>query len=638
MIPRTLGRYEVKHELGRGGMGRVYLAHDPEIERDVAIKVIEFDSLTTSRESDARRSILAEARAAGRLLHPSIVALFDVGETEDALYLAMEYVEGTTLDAYCGADDLLPVETIVEMVAGVADALDYAHDSGIVHRDIKPQNIMRVGDTAIKVMDFGLARPTEQQRSLGGTLIGTPSYMSPEQIRGDVVDGRGDLFSLAVVLFELLAGERPFPGASVSSVVYRVVNEPPRPLRGGDGRVPVALRKFVSSGLSKDPAERCSTGAEFARALRATADTGAAPEKASEVPPDLPTDDLVSDGPSPSSVAATKQRASSRPFVVGLAALVAVLMTGAWLLRDRLGIDLGLTPPDVWWEATVRTEPEGLQVLLDGEPLDPVEGGLVRFRPEGPYGVVSAVQGCREARHTIDPADAAGEIVLLLDPLELDWRLDPGVDGATVLLNGENVGATPAALLLDLCRDNRVDVSRENYRTAGVDLAAGATPLTARTALSSLNLEPIPTGTVELPEFREMKLIYYVDGTRLGKDVHQVELTEGSHQVRFKNDYFWIDESRTLDVAGGGTMRAPIELPELTTLVMQAFPSNCKVYIRHPGTRFRYVDDTPMRRRVAVGEYDVRVVLNPTGEEKIERVRLGPGDNPPVRVAFRSGQ
>jgi len=638
MIPRTLGRYEIRRELGRGGMGRVYLAHDPEIDRDVAIKVIEFDSLTTSREVDARRKILAEAQAAGRLLHPSIVALFDVGETEDALYLAMEYVEGTTLDAYCVTDNLLPVATVVDMVAGVAEALDYAHESGIVHRDIKPQNVMRVGDSSIKVMDFGLARPTEQQRSLGGTLIGTPSYMSPEQIRGDAVDGRGDLFSLAVVLFELLAGERPFPGSSVASVIYRVVNEAPRPLRGGDGRVPVALRQFVMSGLSKDPGERCPTGAEFARALRAAAEAGVLPAAPSESPVEQPAEDRDADDPSPSPVSSPKQKPSSRAFVVGLVALVAVLITGAWLLRDRLGVDFSLTPHDVWWEATVRTEPEGLPILLDGEPLDASAGGVVRFRPRGPFGLLSAVQGCREALHTIDAADASGEIVLVLDPVKLDWRVAPGVDGATVLLNGENVGSTPLDVQLDLCVDNRVEVSLDGYREAGVDLAAGSTPLEARTALGALNLVPIPRGTVELPEFREMKLIYYVDGARLDKGQFSIELIEGSHEVRYKNDYFWIDERRTIDVAGGQTLQAPIELPALTTLVVQAFPSNCKVYIRHPGRRYRYVDDTPMRRRVAVGEYDVRVVLNPTGEEKIERVRLVAGENPPVRVAFRSGQ
>ena len=213
MQPEQLGRYRIVKELGRGAMGRVFLAHDPEIDRSVAVKTIQiFSALPEHERAEARERFLREARSAGKLMHPGIVTLFDVGETEGLLYLAMEYVEGTTLDHFCVAENLLPVRSVVELVAGAADALDYAHHAGIVHRDIKPANLMRSGEQSVKIMDFGLALPAAGSLTQESVLRGTPSYMSPEQIRGATLDGRSDLFSLGVVLYELLTGERPFAG------------------------------------------------------------------------------------------------------------------------------------------------------------------------------------------------------------------------------------------------------------------------------------------------------------------------------------------------------------------------------------------------------------------------------------------
>ena len=269
MQSRTLGRYQIVKELGRGAMGRVFLADDPKIQRKVALKTVQaFAALPESERAEKRDRFLQEARAAGRLLHPGIVTLFDVGEVDHVLFLAMECVEGTTLDPFGKKDGLLPVKTVCELVAGIAESLDYAHGQGVVHRDIKPANLMRVGETSVKIMDFGLARAVEGQVAEDGALLGTPSYMSPEQIRGEAVDGRSDLFSLAVVLFELLTGEKPFPGDSISSIIYRIVNEPSRDASVIHGRVPAELDEFVRQALSKRPEDRYPTGEAFAAALR----------------------------------------------------------------------------------------------------------------------------------------------------------------------------------------------------------------------------------------------------------------------------------------------------------------------------------------------------------------------------------
>ncbi len=286
-------------------MGRVFLAHDPQIDRAVAVKTVQiFSAIPRGDRAEAREAFLREARAAGRLIHPGIVTLFDVGETDGLMYLAMEYVEGPTLDSYAARDRLLPVGDVVEMVAGVAEALDYAHRTGIVHRDIKPANLIHVGGSKVKVMDFGLARPTEAQLTHDGVLLGTPSYMSPEQILSQSIDGRSDLFSLAVVLFELLTGGRPFPGDSVSSIIYRIVNEEPLSARESNDRVSVELESFLQRALSKEPKARFATGKEFAAQLSRAGDkpTRAAAQPGLDAGAVVPTDIPPARRPARSSV------------------------------------------------------------------------------------------------------------------------------------------------------------------------------------------------------------------------------------------------------------------------------------------------------------------------------------------------
>jgi len=636
MQPETLGRYKIVKELGRGAMGRVFLAHDPQIDRQIAVKTIQiFAALPETEREAARDGFLCEARAAGKLIHPGIVTLFDVGEAGGLLYLAMEYVEGPTLDAYCRRDRQLPIPEAVAMVAAVADALHYAHAAGIVHRDIKPANLIHVGAGKVKVMDFGLAKPAEAQLTHDGALLGTPSYMSPEQIRSQSVDGRSDLFSLAVVLFELLTGERPFPGEQISSIIYRIVNEEPRKARELDDRVTPQLDAFLRRALDKDPARRFATGEQFAAELRRAAglanrQVGAVPERTGGPPvPGAPGATGAGDETSvPPIVAARPRRSSARPFL--LAALLLITAAGAagYHFRDRLG---WFQPEEVWWEARVRVEPADLEVRLDGEPLDSTLNGVVRFRPEGPFGLLSVAQGCRLVERALGPQDAGSEIVLVVDPVELVWSRDPGWGDAEVRVNGESVAS--AELVLDLCGENRIEVLTADYRPAAVEIPARATPLEARTLLASVRLEQIPRGRLILPDHR-FEVVYYVDGERLEPGRRELELTAGEHEIRFKNEHFWVDVVQRIEVPAGETVTPRLNSPRLTDLVVQAFPSNCKVFLRRPGQKWRYVDETPARRTVAVGRYELRVKLNPTGETRDQEIVLEAGENPPVRVAF----
>jgi eukaryotic-like serine/threonine-protein kinase len=209
-----------------------------------------------------------EAESAGRLVHPNIVTIYDAGDDGDISYIAMELLSGCDLKDYTPKDKLLPVSETLEAIAKVAEALDYAHQQGIVHRDIKPANIMRLKDGTIKVTDFGIARITSQSKTATGTVMGTPSYMSPEQLAGHKVDGRADLFSLGVTLYELLTGEKPFTGESVATLMFRIANAPHAIITQARVDLPPGTESIIDKALEKDPAKRYQRGSEMAKDLR----------------------------------------------------------------------------------------------------------------------------------------------------------------------------------------------------------------------------------------------------------------------------------------------------------------------------------------------------------------------------------
>jgi serine/threonine-protein kinase len=269
-VKPTLGRYEVIRELGKGAMGTVFLGRDPKINRQVAIKTLRFDDEDLSPED--RKALqdrfFREAESAGRLTHPNIVNIFDAGEDQDINYIAMELLDGADMKPWCAKGHLHPIRDVVDCVMKVADALDYAHTQNVVHRDIKPANLMVLKNGAIKVTDFGIARITDQSRTATGTVLGTPSYMSPEQLAGKKVDGRSDIFSLGACLYELLTAEKPFVGDSVATLIYQITNEPHRPPREINPAIPEAVAAVINRALEKDPARRYQKAGEMAADLR----------------------------------------------------------------------------------------------------------------------------------------------------------------------------------------------------------------------------------------------------------------------------------------------------------------------------------------------------------------------------------
>ena len=265
----TLGRYEIERELGKGAMGTVYFGRDPRINRTVAIKTLALSQEFEAGELEkVRERFFREAETAGRLTHPNIVTIYDAGEEHDLAYIAMEFLEGKDLTHYLQADKPRPVEWTVEVITQVADALDFAHRHDVVHRDIKPANIMYNEKTRnVKVTDFGIARITASSRTKTGVVMGTPSYMSPEQISGKHVDGRSDLFSLGVTLYELLTGKQPFTGDSLANLMYQIANEKQPDLLLQRTGLPACLKTVIDKMLAKNPDKRYQTGMEFRDAL-----------------------------------------------------------------------------------------------------------------------------------------------------------------------------------------------------------------------------------------------------------------------------------------------------------------------------------------------------------------------------------
>jgi eukaryotic-like serine/threonine-protein kinase len=261
------GRYEILSELGRGAMGIVYKARDPKINRVVAVKTISLAGQSAEEELEFRERFFREAEAAGRLSHPGIVTIFDVGEEPEtrAPYIVMEYVGGQSLDRLLQsrADHKLPVETALQLALELAEALDCAHGQGVVHRDLKPANVLLTPEGKAKIADFGVAKLNFGNITLAGRALGTPAYMSPEQVNGDPVDGRSDLFSLGVILYTILTGHRPFQGNSAITISYKVVNRDPVPATILDAELPQGLDYIITRAMAKDPAQRYTRGMEI---------------------------------------------------------------------------------------------------------------------------------------------------------------------------------------------------------------------------------------------------------------------------------------------------------------------------------------------------------------------------------------
>lgn len=265
----VFGRYEIERELGRGAMGVVYLGKDPKINRQVAIKTLDYSQFSENEIKTFKSRFFREAEAAGRLNHNSIVTVYDVGEEADFAFIAMDYIEGKSLEEFCKIKSLLPVREVYEIAATVAETLDYAHSQKIIHRDIKPSNIMYEPKThKLKVTDFGIARITDNQLTRTGSFLGSPSYMSPEQMIGSNVGHQADIYALGVSFYQLLTGSLPFKADNIAGLAHDIANKKPIPIKEIRPDLPASATRIINKALQKKPGDRYNSGKEMANAIR----------------------------------------------------------------------------------------------------------------------------------------------------------------------------------------------------------------------------------------------------------------------------------------------------------------------------------------------------------------------------------
>lgn len=646
--PQTIGRYEILEEIGRGAMGLVYLAHDPKIDRKVAIKTIQVSSALPPDEAEEMRKRFArEAQAAGRLQHPGIVTIFDVGEHEGGSFIAMEYIEGETLEKHTKKGSLLQAASALDLIAQACDALDYAHQNNVVHRDIKPANLMLVKGSRLKITDFGLAKDPATNLTQDGILIGTPNYMSPEQVTGSHLDGRSDLFSLAAVLYEMLTGERPFSGDSVTTIIYRIIHETPPPPHQRNPLIPSAAGHLLARGLAKDPGQRYRTGAEFAAELRQQQSAWAGAE----------TKWISEAGSAGASPRPDAKRSVSRSVAEARGGTLRGIVTAAATLAFVLLLPAQTTESDAWGRAvesgatpfyataailaggappampavavpgggpsmlvTFLTEPPGGTIWVDD--LE-APGGLARVPLDDESGTVTVVaeNDCFIDEIEFRPGDADSVTIPLKTPKVERVAVTSRPSGARIALDGRDTGlTTPAELSLAACESHRVALARSGYKDVERSLEG-------RDGALDVTLPPIPDGFVRIAAPYPVEITE--GGKRLGEGGSSIKLTSGRHTLRIRNEDLFVDRTIEVEIPENSTVAPEANLPGLGRLTVLASPSNCDIFINDRGAGAPPIIDHP----VAAGTYRVRAVYLPTGEAKESTITVTAGSG--ARVPFK---
>lgn len=344
-----LGRFKITGTLGQGAMGTVYRAHDPLLDRTVAIKTVGCAGMSREEAAAFEERFYCEARSAGRLNHPNIVTIHDVGRSDDLAYIAMEYLNGRSLREILDSSVVLPVERSAEIAAQIADGLAFAHANGVVHRDIKPANIMVFDNGTVKIADFGVAQMSSGAQTVAGATFGSPKYMSPEQVSGQKVDGRSDIFSLGAVFYEMLVGRPPFNGDNLNAILYQVLNGAPPLPSTFIPNLPHGFDRIVAKALAKNPDKRFQSVAEMAAALRKYRRIARQAEKeqlaASAVPVPAGPGDATMLVKTVKSAPAKRASSGQKPKLLSYAVPLLLLVAfGGWLAFEALQPSLSALP------------------------------------------------------------------------------------------------------------------------------------------------------------------------------------------------------------------------------------------------------------------------------------------------------
>ena len=578
-LPASIGRYEVKRLLGGGAMGNVWLAEDPRIKRKVAVKTMRLDNL---RNEADRHECLArfqrEAEVSGLLNHPGIVTIYDVGESELGPFLAMEYVPGKPLDSIIKSKQFININEKLRIIAGVAEALDHAHHHGVIHRDVKPGNVMITEAGKPKLMDFGIAKVEDASLTQTGTFLGTPSYASPEQIREGTVDNRSDIFSFGVMAFEFLSGQSPFPGSSINTILYRIVNEPPVEIVPPVlGVLPDGWHRVFAKVLAKQPLDRYPTCIAFARELmEVTTEIGKDDRRELlgilHLPVAEPAAPIIRPVHAEPPPLAAEHRRSRAPLMIAAAALIALGGGGAWLfLLGRGGETL-----------QVRTEPEKAKVYVDGKLQENLSPLMVSLRPGQKLRIER--KGFRPQEFPFVSGQALPK-VLKLEPVIREILIQSFPSGATVNLDGENKGTTPLKVVWNEGEKVKLTLSRGDL-VFPQDYEPGETP---EGKILQLGGDGETQRVIDAGSdgFLKVAGAYPVRVKVDGKDIGELgaagqhPLPPGKHKLELSAPKVFYRSTQTVTIQPG--QATSIALPGLVRVQIET----------HPGSAFILIDGQP---------------------------------------------
>ena len=592
--PGTIGRYEVIERVGRGGMGVLYRGRDPVLDREVAIKVMAGDFST---DEAARTRFFREARAAARLQHRNIVTVYEFAEDNGSPYIAMEFLRGQSLAQRLQTGSPMPLVQKLDIVIQLLTGLHYAHEQGIVHRDVKPPNIWLLEDGTVKLLDFGIAKIAASTMTSAGSVLGSAYYMAPEQVAGRDVDGRADVFAAGVVLYEMLAGHRPFEAESPTAVMLKILNEEPQPITRYCSDLPPALAAAVMKALAKDPAHRYAHAGEFAAELKLLR---LAAERESETmqveSPDLaqtifipPT--MVASGPltGPGDPAGAAALPGEQPTI---AHPTTVAAPGNRLTTWMMIAAVAIAAVALAVALTSRGGSTGSEAAGGGTPAGPATATAATAATPGPPDSPAPV--------------TSGNIRVITDP-----------EGARLLIGGRDSGlTTPADVKLDDVQSGRVRVALRGYRSTAV--VATAPQIEAGAVL--VKLEAAPTG---------------IDVDITGG--YPFEVWDGNRKLsdRSARHSLTVEPPRTLRLVAGDVLlnanvrvepessgRASLQAPELGRLTLLTRYETCKVVIGGRDFGYPPLTDVPL----APGTH--RLVLRcPEGDQHSSTIRIESGQS-----------
>ena len=581
--PATIGRYEVIERVGRGGMGVLYRGRDPILDREVAIKVMAGDF---SSDESARTRFYREARAAARLQHRNIVTIFEFAEAGGMPYIAMEFLRGQSLAQRVQSGPPLTLVQKLDIVTQLLTGLHYAHEQGIVHRDVKPPNIWLLDDGTVKLLDFGIAKIAASTMTNAGSILGSAFYMAPEQISGREVDGRADIFASGVVLYELLCNHRPFEGDSPTVVMMKIVNENAQPIGRFVQDLPPALVSAVMRALNKEASRRFPHAGDFGaelRLLRLAAERGS--ETLAGETADL-AQTMYGAG--------TPEGAASDAAALGEPAGHAALPgTGTFPGTAAVGGSRMST-----WIAVAAAALAAVAVAVA---LTGRDGGT---RATATTGTAPTPDSSKAPAGAVDPVRAVDRVKLVSDP-----------EGARILVNGQDAGVTPADVSLADLRGGKVRLSKRGYRAA--DVRASASQVESGVVL--MRLAPEPTG-ISVAVSGSYPFEVWDGGRRISSASTRHDLAvESARTLRLRAPEVLLDSPLRVDGAIGSRVSAAA--PALGRLTLRTTLETCKVVIG--GRDFGYPPLTA--QPVAAGSYELQLRC-PDGTTRSSRVSVSAGE------------